>query len=103
MPASGAGVGAGAGASEAVPGAHTRPGKKPRVTSKAWTPGPVAPKAPVGTATGSATARPAGAHSAAFKCVVKVYASMCQPNYSMPWQMRRQTESTASGACAHPR
>ena len=39
----------------------------------------------------------ASAKASVFGCVVKVYASMCEPNYSMPWQMSAQTESTASG------
>lgn len=29
--------------------------------------------------------------------VVKIYATHCDPNYSLPWQMRRQTQSTSSG------
>ena len=30
-------------------------------------------------------------------CVVKVYCTSVRPNYAMPWQMKRQQESTSSG------
>lgn len=29
--------------------------------------------------------------------VVKIYTTHCEPNYSLPWQMQRQTQSTSSG------
>lgn len=29
--------------------------------------------------------------------MIKVFASCCSPNYSMPWQMKKQFESTSSG------
>jgi S1-C subfamily serine protease len=43
-------------------------------------------------------------------CIVKIYATHTQPNYSMPWALERQTQSTSSGfviegrriiTCAH--
>lgn len=40
---------------------------------------------------------PPGLPSNVLDAVVKIYATHCDPNYSLPWQMRRQTQSTSSG------
>lgn len=43
------------------------------------------------------TDSPPGLASDVLDAVVKIYATHCDPNYSLPWQMRRQTQSTSSG------
>lgn len=46
---------------------------------------------------GEDTDAPPGLPSDVLDAVVKIYATHCDPNYSLPWQMRRQTQSTSSG------
>ncbi|KAI0564464.1 serine-type endopeptidase isoform 1 [Gracilaria domingensis] len=38
-----------------------------------------------------------GLHNHILDAVLKIYVTHCDPNYSLPWQMRRQTQSTSSG------